>query len=426
VRLTFGTSAIPPANVLRFALHVPQGGGTNNANMAQITTSGTVATLSVIYHTGGNLELVGKNAGGTQLFTSGSQAFGANGQPMLVSAELTQSYSAGHISTTAATVGWKLTAVIPGAAAVVKTSKGSVGGAQLGAVTGVNVNNAAGATDSTATGIGHVAVQYAVDPVLNVSQALAAYAGELAADRFTRLCAEQGVPAVVTGTPADTPQMGAQPAGLLAALLQDVENADLGQMFELRDAFGLGYITRAALQNQAPDIVLDYSLQQVAPGLAPVNDEQLIRNDIVATRAGGGTSFEAVQATGPLSVQDPPNGVGLYQYQVTPNLFADTQLSGFAAWLLILGTVDEYRYPLITLDLTRLAISDGPFAAAALLDIGSFVTIINAPAWLPPGPVNQLCSGFSETLNAWQWTITINAVPEDPYTAGVNDTLPAW
>jgi len=48
---------------------------------------------------------------------------------------------------------------------------------------------------------------------------------------------------------------------------------------------------------------------------------------------------------------------------------------------------------------------------------------------LPPGNINQLCFGFSETLNAFTWTVAINADPEDPYTAGSfgnNLILPTW
>ena len=420
VRLTFGTSTIPAANVLRFILDVPQGGGTNGATMAQIVTSGTVHTLTVSWHSGGNLQLVGKNAGGTTLFDSGSQAFGALGSantpaPLLVSAQLTQS---------GGSIGWRLTAITPGAASVVATYKGSITGT-LGSVTQVNVNN--GTTDTTATGIGHIAVQYALDPITNLAPALAAYAGELAADRFARLCEEQRIPVTVIQAPSTlSAQMGPQPAGLLADLLQDCENADLGQMFERRDAFGLGYVTRAALQNQSPDVTLDYSLSQLAPPLTPTDDDQLTRNDIIATRSNGtvtGTSYETALLTGALSTADPPNGVGLYQYTVSANLFSDTQLNQFVAWLLTLGTVDEFRYPQITVNMMHPSMSDGTFSAMAALDIGGFIVIANPPAWLPPGPINQLAFGFTETLNAFTWTITINAVPEDPYTG---NSLPTW
>jgi hypothetical protein len=413
VRLTFGTSVIPNANVLRVVVDVPSTGGTNNANLAQASTSGTVATLNLIYHTGGNLELQGKNAGGSQLFTSGSKSFGANGQPLLVSCELTQSLTS---------VKWKLTAIKPGATAVVATYSGTQNSATLGAATQVNVNNAT--TDTTATGVGHLAVQYAVDPVLNLAGAFAAYVGETAGARFLRLCEEQQVPAAILGNITDTPQMGAQPTGLLVDLLQDCENADLGLMFERRDTFGLGYRTRVSLQNQAPSVVLDYAAGQLSPPLTPTNDDQLTRNDVVATRANGGTSYEAIQATGPLSVQDPPNGAGLYGYQVTPNLFADTQLAAFAQWLLVLGTLDEFRYPVLTVNMVSPNMASGVFSAMASLDAGGFLTIVNPPAWLPPMPINQLAFGFTETLNMFEWTIAVNAVPADPYTS--NDVLPTW
>jgi hypothetical protein len=218
--------------------------------------------------------------------------------------------------------------------------------------------------------------------------------------------------------------MGPQPVGLLVDLLQDCENVDLGQMFERRDAFGLGYVTRLALQNQTAGAVLDYSLAHLAQGLLPTNDEQLVRNDIIAIRSSGGTSYEAIQVTGPLSVLDPPNGVGLYQYQVTVNVQSDVQLAQFAAWVLTLGTLDEYRYPVITIDLMRSEVSDGTFGAVPTLDVGDMIIINNPPTWLPQYPINQLCYGFTETLNAFTWVIQINAVPADPYLS--TSPLPYW
>jgi type 1 fimbria pilin len=240
-----------------------------------------------------------------------------------------------------------------------------------------------------------------------------------------RLCGEQSVPVTLFGSVTDTPQMGPQPTDILANLLQDCENVDLGMMFERRAIFGLAYITRANMQNQNPSCILDYSKSQIVLPLQPTDDDALTRNDIIATRGTAfatGSSFEVQKTSGPMSINDPPNGVGLYQYSVTANLFADTQLPNFAAWLMTLGTVDQFRYPVITIDMTRIEVSDGTFQAVAGLDIGNFLQIINAPPFLQ-NPIDQLCFGFAESMNAFEWTIAINAVPQDPWTG---QNLPSW
>jgi hypothetical protein len=413
VTISFGAqTAAPQANVLRAVIDVPSGGGTDGAPLLQALTSGTVASLTLFYHTGGNLQLTGKNLSGTQLFTSGSHSFSANGQPLLVSCEMVQN--------TPSAINWKLTAITPNATTVVATYTGTIAGT-LGSVTSVKTNAAAPA-ETTATGVGHISVQYAVDPILNLAPAFAAYNGELAATRFQRLCTTQNIPSVLVGNASDTPQMGDQPADLLINLLQECESADLGLMFEPRGQFGLAYRTRVSMQNQGAAAVLDYSAAQLATDLQPTNDEQLVHNDVIASRTNGST-YETVQSTGALSIADPPAGTGIYAYTVSANLFADTQLPSFAAWLLGLGTVDEYRYPVITVDMRRPQVSDGTFAAVPALDIGAFLQITNTPLWLPPGPISQLCFGFTETLNATEWTIAINAVPEDPYSGA---TFPTW
>jgi hypothetical protein len=183
------------------------------------------------------------------------------------------------------------------------------------------------------------------------------------------------------------------------------------------------------MQYQSQAVILDYNAAQLAPPLAPTDDDQLVRNDVLVSRTNGsvsGSSYEATQFTGALSVQDPPNGAGYYTFSPSANLFADTQLQNYATWLLTLGTIDEFRYPTITVNLHRDTVSDGTFSALADLDIPQFIQVVNAPSWLPAGPVNQLVFGYTETLDAKSWTITFNTVPEDPWSSTGGTPLPTW
>lgn len=417
VSITFGTlTPTPSANVVRFLLLTPSAGAANNAQLCQFTTNGAVGIVNLLYTTanGGSLQLVGKSGGGTTLFTSAVTAFGLNGIPVIVSIELTQGGT-----TSNPTVAWNLKAVAGNATTLLGQVKGTTTGT-LGNFTAININN--GTAVDTQSGIGHIAAQYVVDPLINLSPALAAYNGELAANRVERLCDEENIPALIIGNASDTPQMGPQTDELVSDLMQECETADLGLLFEPRTTFGVGYQTRVSLQNQNATAQVDYSLAQVVGPLVPSNDELLVHNDVIAQRESG-SSYEGYITTGTMSIQDPPNGIGVYVYNVNVNLFADNQLQNYVSWLLILGTIDQYRYPSISFDMRRAAVNGDVFSQIANLDTGDFLQIINQPIWLPPYPINQLCFGFKESLAAFEWTVTINGVPGDPYSGS---SLPVW
>ena len=214
--------------------------------------------------------------------------------------------------------------------------------------------------------------------------------------------------------------MGPQQDDTLVNVLQSCEAVDLGQLFEPRDSLGVGYRTRVSLQNQTP-VVYDYSTAVLAFPVNPTADDQFTRNDITLTRSGGSSYTDSV-STGPLSTQDPPNGVGAYTYSATVIAYADSQLSPMVTWMLATGTVNELRYPQLAFDLTRSEIA-GQLAQTAGLDVGDYIQVTRPPSFLTTSNIDQLCWGFTETLNNYVWTIAVNAVPEDPYTGG---GLPTW
>jgi len=123
-----------------------------------------------------------------------------------------------------------------------------------------------------------------------------------------------------------------------------------------------------------------------------------------------------------MSTATPPDGVGIYSYSQTVQAFSDTQLANLAAWILTVGTVDEYRYPVIEFDLTR-SEAAGLIDVISGLDIGDFIQVSNPPQFLQAVPISQLAFGFTETLNGFTWDIAINTVPESPYSEG---DPPTW
>jgi hypothetical protein len=175
--------------------------------------------------------------------------------------------------------------------------------------------------------------------------------------------------------------------------------------------------------NQSPALALDYSQAHLSPPIEPTDDDQFIVNDVTVTRSSGavtGSSAREYLATGAQSVQAPPNGVGPYPTALSLNLANDTQAAQEAGWILHVGTVDEPRYPTLTLDLARSELASLSSAVQAA-DIGDRLTVANTPAWLPPDGISQIIRGHSEFLNAFQHTITPVCVPESPYRVGVYD-----
>lgn len=249
-----------------------------------------------------------------------------------------------------------------------------------------------------------------------VTLAAQGYAGEAAGTRIQRICNLAHIPMTVVGNPADTVIMGPQYSEAKLTQIRDAESTDLGILGEPRSSLGLLYRTRSSLYNQAPKVTLDYSLKHLAPPLEPVDDDQATHNDITATRRNGG-SVRVSDTTSRLSTLDPPNGVGLYKDEVTVNVQTDDQLSAMAAWLLHLGTIDEARFPSVTVNLRAAALVADPVLSAAVLsvDIGDRIVITNASAVNIYDDVSLLVLGYSENLSPFEHVITFNCVPESPY-----------
>lgn len=272
---------------------------------------------------------------------------------------------------------------------------------------------------------GHVAVWTTPPTLATAVSAAFGWRGETATARMTRLCAEESIPfTAATGSVAPA-LVGPQRPAPLIELLRAAADVDQGILYEPRDTLGLAYRPAATLYNQAPVVTLNYAAADLSPPLEPVEDDQATRNDWTITRDAGATGTAELD-TGPLSVQDPPDGVGRYANTATLDLYADAQIPDAANWRLHLGTVDEARYPQVNLHLSRANYTAGTAAQAlagqaADLDVGDALTITNPPAWLPPGSIAQLATAFVERLSAFERTITVTCVPASPWTVGVYD-----
>lgn len=272
--------------------------------------------------------------------------------------------------------------------------------------------------ESMPNAFGHVAVWNKPYSGLSLgAYAAQGWAGEKATDRMVRLAAEEGLPLAIAEHPDRVgTAMGPQGGKTLLGLLAECADADGGVLFEQRDGLGLVYRAPGDLFNQTP-VALDYG--QLSPPFEPVEDDSATLNDITATRDGGEPQ-RVVLSKGPLSVEQ----VGRYAASIEPNVSDDGSALHLAGWRLHLGTTDEARYPSITVDFTSppwVESSPSLAARAHSVDSGDVVSLANLPAWVPPGPVKVMVRGYTETLDAFRWDVTWNAVPGSPWDVATVD-----
>lgn len=396
---------------VRFLMAIPSAGITDQAFLFGLRTTGTAGLWRVRYNTGGSLTVLAyaDSAGGSTILSSGPYAFAVDGQNLQVSLDLTQSGS---------DIAWALSTLQPG------QTTGSTAGATL---TGRTVGQALEVRISpppesppaiTVQGltIGHVSARSAVTSIFDLSSELNAWIGETAGARIVRLCGEEGIAVSYVGTLTDTVAMGPQLPGDLLGLIRDAAEADLGCLYEPRGEVGLAYRTRSSLYNQSPTLALDYATGQVSPPFEPTDDDQLTRNDVTVKRDSG-SAARAVLTTGHMSTLSPANsGAGRYDTEVTLNVQADSQLADLAGWRMHLGTVDEARYPSVTVDLTASGVVSAALEPQVLaLDVGDRLTVAHPPAGQPPDQISQIALGFAEAINLFAHKVTANCAPESAY-----------
>lgn len=234
------------------------------------------------------------------------------------------------------------------------------------------------------------------------------YNGETVSDRLVRLCAEQNIVLGHVGT--STVTMGPQTADTILNLLRECEAADHGALYD-GHGLGLTYYTREARYNEATTLTVDMGANppQVET-FAPVFDRQAIKNLYAVSRSGGSTATyeKAAGTTGTATI-------GVEDATATINIDSDDPLLAHAQWLVGLGTVEGFRYPGIGLNLRGI-----PAKAANLLDLipGSRITIKNPASKatdLPPGDIDLIVEGWTETTTASTWAIALNCSPFSPF-----------
>lgn len=158
-------------------------------------------------------------------------------------------------------------------------------------------------------------------------------------------------------------------------------------------------------------LTLDYATGQIHPPFEPMPDDQGIVNDVTVTRRDGSFA-RAVEDEGPLSVQEPPDGVGRYGTDITVDAFDDDQLQSIASWIKTLGTQDVERYTRVHVNL---AANPDLIADAAAVDTQDRLVLQNLPSWMPPDDPDLVIEGYEETISQFSLDITFNTTPGNLY-----------
>jgi len=248
------------------------------------------------------------------------------------------------------------------------------------------------------------------------------YVGENARDRAMRLAAELGIPFWWIGPDSidgedQTPTMGAQGLLFPMDLFQECADIDGGILHAPRDKLGLAIRSYYSLLNRSGP-TLDYAAHVFSGSLRP-RENRDIRNDVTITRADG--SFGRwVKEEGPNNVnprEDDPDGVGLFDVSIPRNASEDRQLIPLAQREVLLGTWDELRFSVATLELHR---SEVTVDDAAWLDLGRPFILSNLPVYAGgPTVTTEIVRGYTEMISNITRTIDFNLTPYGPYLTGV-------
>lgn len=281
----------------------------------------------------------------------------------------------------------------------------------------VTLDNTVGVIAAAA---GHLVLQNSITDITDLGRALYPN-GETAGRRIQRICGEQGLGFDAVGDLDDTVAMGNQGKLNPLSLMQEAELADDGMLFENMQVLGLGYRTRVSLCNQDAQLTLNYTGFNLSDVPTPVEDDRYIQNQVTVTVGDIAQTYSLT--SGSLSTTQPPVGVGVYGTDVTLNLESSEDALSQAAWRVHLGTVDEPRYPQISVNLAHSSFTSNPALKRAVLGLrqGDRVVVQNPPSWLPPGDISQIILGFNETISHFEHRLTFICAPESAYRVGVLD-----
>lgn len=369
-----------------------------------ILSTGTVRTW-VIQTSGTGTDIIGRDGEGANIFSQG----------VVTGAELYNTWVRVHLKAaqSGGNVNWSVLWVPVGG--VGETVSNSFAGT-VGRPTGFAGPPAGYSTDLDGMALGHLSAwPNNTTADLAYQNSDIAWSGETARDRFRRLVTEEApsLDLTIRTDPLATHAVGGQRTQQLYEVLQDTADVDGGILCEHRERNGLLYRDRLGLYNQIPRCILRYPTD-LRPPLKPADDDQATKNDVTVSRTSGGSRRQFL-ASGRMSVNEFPNGVGPYPDDISLPLVTDDDADDIAAWRLHLGTVDEARYPQVNVWLQRQPSILDPVLS---INVGDRVQISTPPAKLQYDIIDLMVQGYTEYISQFRWEFTFNCTPASPWDVG--------
>lgn len=364
-----------------------------------VQSTGTVRTWYLQWGTGGTT-ITGKDGEGANVFSQG----------IVTGLELYNTWVRVHLRAkqNGGNVDWSILWVPVGG--VGETASFSFAGT-VGRPTGVSSPPGGYSSDLDGMGIGHISAWTSQSAEANAyNNSDIAWAGETARERFTRLVAEEApsLPLVLRTHATQTQRVGGQRTLQLYEILQDTADVDGGILYEHREADvpSLIYRDRIGLYNQTPRCTLSYPGDIMAP-FKPADDDQATKNDCTVQRTAA-SSYQAVQTTGKMSVQEFPNGVGPYPDEISLPLYLDSDTGDQANWRLHLGTVDQPRFPEVNVWLQA---TPGQLDNVLSIDIGDRIQVTTPDVRYGYDTIDLIVQGYKEFVSQYRWELQFNCTP---------------
>lgn len=368
------------------------------SDLIQFYTSGTGFSYDLRYTGagGGSFQLTVANSALTVLFDSGQIDFTLRGNKQMVCLVLEQ---------VGATVTYRLFTIrLPGSITGGTGPNVVTGVTTLGQLTDFRVNPAGGYVD---VGYGHMTIVPGIWSSNEVEPEFIAWTGANAIRRYSRLAWEEDIPITFREDwDVVASNVGPQKVNRVVDLLKEPAYTDGGFLHGMRGAYALEYITRGALTNQTAKAVFS---AQDCKDLELLADFVNIQNRVSVTRIDGTTAI-AEKTTGPLSTQDAPNGIGLRDEAYQLSLGADSAAQNHAYWRLGVGTIDEYRVPLVVV--TSAGLSSITLETLLSLGIGDRIDITGLSSMGVYDTLPQLVVGVRVYLgNRFYPKVELTCVP---------------
>lgn len=413
--------------------NIPAAGLTDSTVLARyyFADTTTVAWYDLIYRTASNgaLRISAYNASGGLIQTFGDLTFlsqygGLNGLHFLTSTEWDPD---GAGNTLTRVLAQPIDADDPQSSTAYSTS-----------FTGVNVATARISSivifpnvDGNGVSVGHAVLVNDISGAGALGDAIVGHATETAGNRFERLCTEEGLDFETIGDPDLTAEMGVQAGDAsFIELLYACVDADQAILREARDSLTAQFICGYRLYNRVPTLTMSYTDGDKALGSLPVRatrDKTLLHNDVTTIRSGGvlGSSARVALETGPLSIEDPPDGAGVFDRgPIALNVERDDQLEAVAGWILHMRTSTDIRFEELGVELARTYWQNDAdqLAAAIAVDISDLIYVTDWPVYVAQEGQLMILRGYELALDQKTWSVKWRTTQGWPYEVEVTET----